>query len=77
MNNQLIQQEILYKLNAKNIAKFGILNVKSVVDSYVDSFPPNLKFIIANYTYGRDILADRSNEWANDVLDILNKKEGV
>ena len=37
--NQLIQQEILYKLNAKAIAFYGLPTLKDIIEDYVINLP--------------------------------------
>ena len=64
-HNQVIQQEILYKLNAKAIAFFGLPTVTEIVEDYVINLPQNFHYTVIN--------EENVNLWASDVLDILNE----
>ena len=64
-HNHLIQQEILYKLNAKAIAFFGLSTVTEIVEDYVINLPQNFHYTVIN--------EENVNLWASDVLDILNE----
>lgn len=73
MQNQLIQQEILKNIDQNAIAFFGLPTIKDIIEDYVINLPANLKYIIATEAYGLDIVTDRSNEWADDVMGILSE----
>jgi len=64
-HNQVIQQEILYKLNAKAIAFYGLPTVKEIVEDYVINLPQNFHWTVLS--------EENVNLWTSDVLDILNE----
>ena len=64
-HNHLIQQEILYKLNAKAIAFFGLPTVTEIVEDYVINLPQNFYWTVLS--------EENVNLWTSDVLDILNE----
>jgi hypothetical protein len=64
-HNKLMQQEILYKLNAKAIAFFGLPTVSDIVEDYVINLPQNFHNTVIN--------EENVNLWTSDVLGILNE----
>jgi hypothetical protein len=64
-HNHAIQQEILYKLNAKAIAFFGLSTVTDIVEDYVINLPQNFHYTVLN--------DENVNLWTSDVLGILNE----
>ena len=63
--HQLIQQEILYKLNAKAIAFYGLPTLKDIIEDYVINLPQNFQYTVLN--------EENINFWTNDVMCILSE----
>ena len=73
MRNQMIQQEILYKLNAKVIGFYGLPTVTDIVDNYVVDLPRMYKKVFNQDFKDVPINKENVNFWANDVLGILGE----